>query len=247
MTPSTKLVEKAAAGPPDANPDDEASRRRLFRRVSVKLVLASVLLGLILFLPAGTLRFWQAWLFLALLLGSTAGVVFNLAKHNPQLLERRLRRREKEPSQKLIVKLGNPLMAALLILPGFDRRWRWSAVPPVLVLAAVAVFLGAYFFSFRAMKINPHASRTVEVVPGQEVISTGPYALVRHPMYLAVLVMSAAIPLALGSYWALIAYLPMPGLLALRIRNEEEVLMRELPAYGDYRKKVRYKILPGIW
>jgi protein-S-isoprenylcysteine O-methyltransferase Ste14 len=231
--------------------DDHAreadARSRLLRLTAVRLASIAVVLGLAFFLAAGTLRYWQAWLFLAVLLAPMTAVMFYLVKNDPRLLERRLQMREKERPQKLIVKLASVFFIASWILPAFDRRWGWSSVHPALSLLADAVFVGAYLFFFRVIKANSFASRTVEVVAGQKVISTGPYALVRHPMYLAIAVMYGVAPLALGSFWALLAYVPVPFVLALRLRNEEEVLVRELPGYADYRSKVRYRLIPGVW
>jgi len=224
-----------------------AGGRRLLRRTMAKLGLIAALLGLVFFLSAGTLRYWQAWVFLAVLLVPMTAVTSYLVKNDPQLLERRLQMREKERPQKLLVKLASIFFIACWILPGFDRRWGWSSVPPALVFLADAFFLGAYLFFFWVIKTNSYASRTVEVVPGQEVVTTGPYAMVRHPMYLAILVMYAATPLALGSFWALLAYIPVPLTLALRVRNEEAVMIRELAGYAEYRNRVRFKILPRVW
>jgi len=231
----------------DAGSCDGAARRRLLGMTMVRFGLVVVLLGLGFFLPAGTLNYWQAWVFLAVLLVPMTAVMFYLVRNDPRLLERRLQIREKERPQKLIVKLASAFFIASWILPGFDRRWGWSSVPPVLVPLADAIFLGAYLFFFWVIRTNSYASRTVEVVAGQEVISTGPYALVRHPMYLAIIVMYGAAPLALGSYWALLACAPVPFVLALRLRNEEEVLLRDLPGYEEYRKKVPRRLIPGVW
>lgn len=228
--------------------DGERKAGRLIRKMSPKLALLVLGLAALVFIPAGTLAYWQAWVFLTAVLAPMTAVLIYLAKCDPRLLERRLQAREKEPPQKLILKFGGVFFAALIVVPGLDRRWGWSRVPPVVVLAADAVFLGAYLFVFRVFKVNSYASRTIEVVPGQKIITTGPYALVRHPMYLGSLILDFAVPLALGSFWSLLAYLPLPFIFALRIRNEEEVLMREFPGdYGEYRRNVRFKVLPGLW
>lgn len=220
---------------------------KLVRKLSPKLALIVLGLAAMIFIPAGTLAYWQAWVFLAALLAPMTAVLIYLAKNDPRLLERRLQMREKETPQKLIIKFGGVFVAALIILPGLDRRWGWSHVPAAVVLAADVVLIGAYLFVFQVLKVNSYASRTIEVVPGQKLITTGPYAKIRHPMYLGSLTLYLVIPLALGSFWALLAYLPLPFIFALRIRNEEEVLIRDLAGYGEYREKVPAKILPRIW
>ena len=217
------------------------------RKLTPKLALIFLALAAIIFVPAGTWDYWQGWVFFASILALATAVLIYLVKNAPGLLERRLQAREREAPQKLILKLGSICAAALIVLPGLDRRWGWSRVPPAVVLAADAVFLWAYLYIFRVFRVNSYASRTVEVVPGQTVITTGPYALVRHPMYLGMLVMYLAMPLALGSFWALLAYPPLPFIFAFRISNEEEVLTRDLAGYEEYREKVRFKVLPRIW
>ena len=231
-----------------SQPETAPDRLRLLARTAPKFVfLVAILLGLAFFLTAGTFRYWQAWVVSAVLLVPMWGIILYLSKHDPALLERRLQAREKEAPQKFVSRLGGLFFLALMVLPGFDRRWGWSSVPPVVVVLADVVLLATYLFDFWVMKVNSYASRTVEVVPGQKVISAGPYAIVRHPMYLALLVLYGAVPLALGSYWALLAYLPLPFIFAFRIKNEEEVLLRDLPGYAEYRAKVRFKVLPGLW
>jgi len=229
------------------SPHDFPVKRQLARRAAGKLVMIVILLGLMFFLPAGSLRFWEAWAFIAVLVGAMTALMFYFFKHDPRLLERRMQMKEKERPQKLYVKLSVVFFAVSWLLPGFDRRWGWSSVPAAVVILADVLFLTAYLLFFWVMKTNSYASRTIEVVEGQRVVATGPYAYVRHPMYLAALVMYAISPLALGSYWAVIAFLPLPFLIAFRIRNEEEVLMRELPGYREYRENTPYRLLPHVW
>ncbi|HSA96436.1 MAG TPA: isoprenylcysteine carboxylmethyltransferase family protein [Acidobacteriota bacterium] len=221
--------------------------RDLARKMAPKLALIPLGLAAVVFIPAGTFAFWQAWIFLAALLAPMTAVLIYLMRYDPGLLERRLQMREKEPQQKLVIKLGGVCVAALMVLPGLDRRWGWSEIPAALTLAADVVLVGAYLFVFWVLKVNSYASRTVEVRPGQQIITTGPYAIVRHPMYLGSLTLYLMIPLALGSFWALLAYPPLPFIFALRIRNEEEVLMKDLAGYAEYRETVRAKVLPRIW
>jgi protein-S-isoprenylcysteine O-methyltransferase Ste14 len=173
--------------------------------------------------------------------------MFYLLKKDPGLLERRLRGREKERGQSLLAWVSSPFYLALLILPGFDYRFGWSEVPVPLILAADILFLAGYALFFRVLMENTYLSRVVEVESDQAVIDTGPYSLVRHPMYVAVLAMFAATPVALGSWWGLLAAAPVPLFLVLRIRGEEKLMRENLPGYLEYCGKVRFRLFPGIW
>jgi protein-S-isoprenylcysteine O-methyltransferase Ste14 len=174
-------------------------------------------------------------------------VVAYFIKNAPELLERRLRMREKEAAQKLIIKLSSLYFLIAFLLPGFDKRYGWSSVPAtVVIIADVIVLLGYAFFAL-TLKENQYASRIIEVEEQQKVITTGPYALVRHPMYLAVSVMYIFSPLALGSYWAMLPTILLLILLVARIRNEERVLLRELKGYQEYTQQTPYRLIPGIW
>lgn len=205
------------------------------------------ILGAMFFLPAGTIFYWQAWLYLAVLFIPMLLMLRYLIKHEPDLLERRLRMKEKEAEQKLIITLSNLYILAIFLLPGFDRRYGWSDVPvPVALLADLIVLLGYGLFML-VLKENRYAGRTIEVEAQQQVITGGPYAWVRHPLYLAVLVMIVFSPLALGSYWAMIPMILLPVLLVARIRNEEAVLLRELAGYEAYVEKTKYRLIPGVW
>jgi protein-S-isoprenylcysteine O-methyltransferase Ste14 len=200
-----------------------------------------------LFIPAGSLHYWQAWVWLGVLFVPLIFVVNYFLKRDPKFLERRMRLREKEAPQKKIQLISGTLFFLGFLIPGLDYRFGWSSVPVPLVLAAdVMVFLG-YLFIFLVFRENSYASRIVEVEAGQRVITSGPYALVRHPMYLGFTVMFLATPPALGSLWALPVFLLLPVFLAFRIRNEEEVLARDLPGYAEYRQKVRYRLIPLVW
>jgi protein-S-isoprenylcysteine O-methyltransferase Ste14 len=199
------------------------------------------------FLPAGTLDYWQAWVYIAIVFIPAAFVIIYFLRSDPEFLERRLRAREKEAKQRLIVKLGGVVFLIGFLIPGLDRRFGWSSVPPGLALAADIVVLLSYFLVFLVFRENSYAGRTVEVEKGQKVISSGLYSVVRHPMYLGTIAMYTATPIALGSYWALPAFLLIVPVLILRILNEEEVLRRELPGYKEYCAKTRYRLVPFVW
>ena len=226
---------------------NKPTNKKLSVSVLSRLVFAVPVVGLFLFVPAGTLRYWQAWMYLGTLFIPMFFVFGYLLKNDPELLERRMQTKEKETRQNQILKFGYPLFIAAFILPGFDIRYGWSNMPAIIsVLADIVVFTG-YLLFFFVLRENSYASRVVEVEQDQKVISTGPYALVRHPMYLGVLMMYGCSPLALGSWWALIPAASIIFVLVERIKNEEEVLLRELPGYTEYRQKTRFRMIPGIW
>jgi protein-S-isoprenylcysteine O-methyltransferase Ste14 len=211
------------------------------------LVLSIVVLGLVFFLPAGTLAYWHAWVYCGILFIPMLFVFVYLLRNDPALLERRLRTKEKTRPQQLFIKLSIVVYVLAFLIPGFDYRFTWSSVPIIIVIIAdVFVFLG-YMLFFLVLRENSYASRVVEVEQGQKVISTGPYAFVRHPMYVAALVMFLFSPLALGSFWALIPVIPLPLLFAFRIKEEEKLLIQELEDYQKYTQKVRYRLIPMIW
>jgi len=226
---------------------DAGEYRRLKKKIAVLFPAVLLVLGLVLFVPAGTLDYWEAWVYCAVLVIPFVFVATWLLNKDPELLARRIRLNEKEPAQKRVIGVSRLVFLIAFLLPGLDHRFGWSDVPVAAVLAADAlVFLG-YVLVFLVFRENTYASRVVEVEQGQKVISTGPYALVRHPMYLGTGIMFLATPLALGSYWALPVFLMLPGVLVYRIRNEEEVLLRELNGYQEYMQKVRYRLIPFIW
>ncbi len=218
------------------------------RRMTVKRLLAAIIaLGAMFFLPAGTLSYWEAWLFMGVLFIPMTIFAVYLIRRNPSLLERRMRMREEQPQQRKIIGVSIVVLLAAFLIPGFDQRFSWSSVPVWLVIAADIVFLLGYLLFVLTLRENEFAARTVQVEQQQRVITTGPYAYVRHPMYLATLLMYASAPLALGSYWALIPIALLPFILVARILDEERMLLKELEGYADYCQVVRYRLIPGIW
>jgi protein-S-isoprenylcysteine O-methyltransferase Ste14 len=220
---------------------------KLKRAVFVRGFVVLGVLGITLFVPAGTLAYWEAWVFMAIVAIPAAFFLSHLLRTDPQVLERRMRVKEKEPGQKTIMKFSYAVFILSFLTPGFDRRFGLSSVPFVIILAAdVIVFLGYVIFVI-VVKANRYASRIIEVEPGQRVISTGPYAVVRHPMYVGALLINVFAPLALGSYWAMIASVLFIPIFVARIMNEEVLLTRELHGYADYTRRTRYRLIPGIW
>ena len=207
-------------------------------------------LAALLFIPAWTLAYWQAWLFMAVFVCASGALTMYLAIHDPKLLERRMNvgpRAEKEPAQKIIMVLATFGFIAMLVFPALDYRFGWSPVPAsVSVLGDALIALG-FLFTFFVFKENSYGASTIQIAEGQTVISTGPYAFVRHPMYAAALVMLLGIPLALGSWWGLFALLLVLPVLIWRLLDEERFLRRNLPGYPEYQAKVRYRLLPFVW
>ena len=226
----------------------DAEELRILRKKIMLLVPVVFLgLGLIFFVPAGTLDYWEAWVYCAVLLVPFLFVLTYLLRNDPELLVRRMRLNERESAQKRIIRVSSLIFFTGFLIPGLDHRYGWSDIPVEAVLAADILVMVGYALVFLVFRENPFASRVVEVEQGQSVISTGPYALVRHPMYLGTSIMWLATPIALGSFWALPIFLILPVVLVYRIMNEEEVLLRELPGYREYTRKVKYRLIPGIW
>ena len=219
----------------------------LFLSALTKFLAGLLLTGLLLFLPAGTLRFPNGWLFAGLLFIPMLILGGVLLIKAPDLLKKRLQSKEKENTQKGVVALSGLLFFAGFIVAGLDFRFGWSHVPPWLVIAASVILLISYALYAEVMRENAYLSRTVEVQEGQTVVDTGLYGIVRHPMYAVTIWLFLSIPLVLGSWLALLCFVHYPILIIVRIRNEEALLTRELVGYDAYKRKVKYRLLPYIW
>ena len=223
---------------------------QLVIRAYAGLLFLLIVMAVIIFVPAWTLDYWQAWIFLVVFFVPPLLITIYLMKHDPILLERRTTAgpgAEQERIQNIIQALAALAFIAIFIVSALDHRFAWSTVPAyVTALGDVLVIFGFYLV-FLVFKENTFASGTIEVVAEQRVISTGPYALVRHPMYIGALVMLMGVPLALGSWWGLLAIIPMTIVLILRLLDEEKFLAKNLAGYSDYQSKVRYHLFPLIW
>ena len=221
--------------------------RKLFFQAISKFVFGLILIALLLFLPAGTLQYWNGWLFIGILFIPMliAGIVMMI--RSPELLKKRLDSKEEEKEQKTVIALSGIMFLAAFVVAGLNFRFGWIVLPRWVVYAAAVIFLAAYLMYAEVLRENVYLSRTVEVQENQKVIDTGLYGIVRHPMYSATLVLFLSMGLVLGSpisFVILLSYIP---LIAKRMKNEEEVLLQGLKGYEEYRRKVKYKIIPLIW
>jgi protein-S-isoprenylcysteine O-methyltransferase Ste14 len=219
-------------------------------RAWLALAIVIGLMGLLLFVPAGTVDYWQAWELLVLFAGGSVLVTLFIIRNDPALLERRLSggpTAEQRPVQKVIMLLISVGFIAVLVVPALDRRFGWSAVPPGVVVVGDVLFVIGFGIVFLVYRENSFASATIEVAENQKVISTGPYAIVRHPMYAGGLVYLLGMPLALGSYWGLVPVVAMAPFLIWRLIDEERFLAKNLPGYTEYQKKVQYRLVPWAW
>jgi len=222
----------------------------LLRKAWPRQIVFLAVMALLVFVPAGTVDYWQAWLFFAVFVVLTVAMGIYFVVRDPALVERHMEvgpRAETEPAQRIAIGILSVALLAMLVLPGLDRRFHWSAVPVWLVILADLALVAGFVIFFYVMKENSYAAATVRVERGQPVISTGLYGVVRHPMYMGTLPLMVALPLALGSYWTLLLVIPVLGALVWRLVDEERVLRRDLPGYAEYCTRVRWRLLPGIW
>ena len=212
-----------------------------------KYLAGLLLVGLILFLPAGTLDYWNGWLFIGLLFIPMFLLGIILLLKAPQLLEKRLNTKEKEGTQQKVVALSALLFLLGFVIAGLDYRFGWTRVPDWLVIIASVILLVSYGLYGEVMRENAYLSRTVEVQENQKVVDTGLYGIVRHPMYLVTILLFLSFPLVLGSWIAFVLFLHYPALIIMRISNEEKVLEQGLEGYTEYKQRVKYRLIPFIW
>lgn len=221
--------------------------KELFIQAISKFFLGVVIIGLLIFLPAGTLQYQAAWLFMGILFIPMfcAGIVMMLK--NPQLLRKRLNAKEEQTEQSLVVKLSGLMFVLGFIVAGLNYRFSWIVLPDWVSWTAVIIFLIAYLLYAEVLRENTYLSRVIEVQENQKVVDTGLYGMVRHPMYSVTILLFLSMPLVLGSAISFVIFLVYPLIIAKRIRNEEEVLEANLDGYSEYKKKVKYKLIPFVW
>ena len=220
---------------------------KLFVQAILKFLLGIVLVGALIFLPAGSLSFYNGWILMGILFIPMfiAGIVMMIK--NPALLEKRLDAKEKEKDQSLVVKLSGLMFLAGFILAGLGFRFGWYTLPKAVVIVGAVLFLIAYALYAEVLRENTYLSRTIGVQENQKVIDTGLYGIVRHPMYAVTLLLFLSMPLVLGSVYSLIVFLAYPFIIAKRIKGEEELLEKELAGYKEYKQKVKYRLIPFVW
>jgi len=230
--------------------DNDVKANTLGHQAWARSSLFLLAMAAMLFVPAGSLDFWQGWLYALVFVAATTAISIYFLKHDPKLVERRMRAgplAEDRVSQKIIMAITLFGFVLALVLPGLDHRLHWSAVPLWIVLAANAGVALAFFIFFIVLKQNRYAASTIRVEAGQPVISTGVYSIVRHPMYSGALLLLVLTPLALGSFWAMLLIVPMVPVLLCRLLDEEHFLKQNLPGYIDYCRTTRFRLIPRIW
>lgn len=219
----------------------------LFYQAILKFVFGVVVIGILIFLPAGTFDYWNAWLFMGILFIPMffAGIVLMIK--NPKLLEKRLRAKEQQPEQSLVIKLSGLMFVMGFVIAGLNFRFQWIVLPDWALWVSAIIFLLSYLLYAEVLRENVYLSRTVEIQDGQKVIDTGLYRIVRHPMYSVTIILFLSMPLVLGSVISFAIFLTYPIIIAKRIGNEEAVLEKGLEGYAEYKKKVKYKVIPFVW
>ncbi len=224
--------------------------KELYKKAAGGLLFLLLVMATLLFIPAWTFSYWQAWAFLAVFGVSAVAITVYLTRKDPKLLERRVHAgptAEKETSQKIIQTITSISFAGLLVVSALDHRFAWTPLPPYVALAGDALVAFGFVIVFLVYRENTFASATIELAPEQTVISTGPYKLVRHPMYMGALLLLVGIPLSLGSLWGLFAIALMMPALIWRLLNEERFLVKNLAGYSEYQNRVRHRLVPFIW
>ena len=220
---------------------------KLFLEAIVKFTCGLLLVGLLIFLPAGTLAYSHGWLLIGLLFGPMLIAGFVMLAKSPDFLKKRLDVKEKQATQKGVVAYAGLMFIAGFVVAGLDYRFGWSNMPQWVTIAASVLFLVSYALYAEVMRENAYLSRTIQVEEGQKVVDTGLYGVVRHPMYAVTILLFMAMPLVLGSWYALIVFAFYPAIIIVRLKDEEDLLTRELPGYEAYKQKVKYRIIPFIW
>ena len=221
--------------------------KKLFFEAIIKFILGAVIIALLIFVPANTINYWNGWLFIGLLFIPMfiAGIVMMIK--SPELLRKRLNAKEKENEQKHVVALSGLMFLAGFIIAGLNYRYGWIVIPNIVVIISSIIFIISYILYAEVLRENAYLSRTIEVQENQKVVDTGLYGIVRHPMYATTILLFLSMPLILGSIISFVIFLVYPFIIAKRIKNEEDVLEKELVGYSDYKKKVKYKVIPFIW
>jgi len=221
--------------------------KKLFIQAIGKFFSGIFMLSLLLLLPAGTVFYWNAWLLIGILFIPMFIVGIILMFRDPELLRKRLKVKEKETEQKSVIILGGLMFICGFIVAGLDYRYQWSVLPKWLVIVATVIFFAGYLMYAEVLRENRYLSRTVEIQESQKVIDTGLYAIVRHPMYTSTILLFLSLPLVLGSLSSFVIFLMYPLIVIKRIKNEEEVLEKGLTGYSDYKKQIKYKVIPFVW
>ncbi len=221
--------------------------KKLFIQAITKFIFGFLIIGLLLFIPAGTLKYWNAWLFISILFVPMFIVGIILMLKSPDLLRKRLNSKEKESEQVALVLFGGVMFLCGFIVSGLNYRFEWIILPKWIVFIATIIFLVAYVLYAEVLRENMYLSRIIEVQENQKVIDTGLYGIVRHPMYSSTLLLFLSIPLVLGSIFSCLIFMVYPVIIVKRIRNEEQVLDQGLKGYLEYKKKVKYRLIPFIW
>lgn len=220
---------------------------KLFLQAIIKYIFGVLIVGSLIFIPANSFEYWNGWLFMGLLFIPMfiAGIVMMIK--NPELLRKRLDAKEKESEQKQVVLLSGLMFLAGFIVAGLNYRYKWIEMPDIVVIISSILFIIAYILYSEVLRENTYLSRTIEVQNNQKVVDTGLYGYVRHPMYAVTILLFLTMPLILGSIISFLIFLIYPIIIAKRIKNEEEVLEKDLKGYSEYRKKVKYKVIPFVW